>query len=146
MFCSKCGANQAEGVSFCSSCGSAVGAGAFQASAEPLVSAPVAGEYMTATKQSSNKGAGLALAIIGLVVSAFSLFGGLYDLGGIGNGQFAYIASSEIGLLATLSIVGIVLGSISMGLKHPAGRWALVVALASLIVMFNCAGHILPSV
>lgn len=143
MFCTKCGSAQAEGVSFCSNCGNAVGAPVQAFPTQPSVAAPV---YETApiAQQASNRGAGLALAIVGFAVTAFGFFAGLYDLGAIANGEYAYVTKEEVGGLALISLLGIILGSISMRLKHPAGRWALVFALVSLLVMFNCAGHMVP--
>jgi hypothetical protein len=143
MFCTKCGSNQAEGIAFCSSCGNPV-----TPAAQPVASfsaEPQPAFQASPTAAASSNGGGLALAILSFVVSAFAFFSGLYDLGGIANGQFSYIAQGEVGLLAILSVLAIVMGSISMRLKHPAGRWALVFALATLFVMFNAAGHIVPS-
>lgn len=125
MFCTKCGSKQAEGVSFCSNCGNPVGAQVQSATVQPVATAPV---YVApvVTQPATQGGAGLAWAIVSFVVTGYGFFSGLNDLGGVSNGTYGYIYPTEVGLLAAISVVGIILGSISMRLKHPAGRWAVI--------------------
>jgi len=95
-----------------------------------VVNAPAA-----ATKES------MAFSVTAYVLGGIALVIGLVDLGMISNGTWMYLEDSEIGLLLILSIASLGFGIPASRKKQRGGTGALVVAIASILVMLACASH-----
>ena len=90
---------------------------------------PLAG----ATTSSQKNG----LGVTSIVLSSLALFFGLSDLGNLQNGTYAYVYSSEVGLLFIGDVAGLVLGLVSFKSKSNLGRIGLIITGISFFVTFS---------
>lgn len=74
-------------------------------------------------------------------MGGLAVFYGLADIGMVVNGDFAYIDSSEIGILAIMSLTALGLGIASKSKGQKTGVSALVVSIIAVVVMVSAAGY-----
>ncbi len=125
MFCPKCGKSATTDAQFCAACGAQLPVN--QPVQTPRVATPeTAMPSQTFTPMpppASNSG--LGLGITGLIFAVLALGFGIYDYLSWTSGLYSYIELVEIGLLGVMSILGIIFGAISAGMKSSLGSWAL---------------------
>jgi hypothetical protein len=136
MFCSKCGRPASTEAQFCASCGNQLPVN--QQVATPRVpsteSAAPTPSWASVPAPSSN--AGLGLGITGLIFAVLSLGFGIYDFAAWTSGLYSYVELAEIGLLGVMSILGVIFGAISAGMKSSLGSWALSLSIVALLLTF----------
>lgn len=125
MFCTKCGKSATADAQFCAGCGAQLQVN--QQVQTPSVATPETAmpsqTFTPIPPPASN--AGLGLGITGLIFAVLSLGFGVYDYVSWTSGLYSYIDLAEIGLLGVMSILGIIFGAISAGMKSSLGSWAL---------------------
>jgi hypothetical protein len=136
VFCPKCGKSATAEAQFCAACGSQLPVN--QQVATPRVpateSAAPTPSWTPAPAPASN--AGLGLGVTALIFAVLSLGIGTYDFASWTSGLYSYIELAEIGLLGVLSILGIIFGAISAGMKSSLGSWALSLSILALLLTF----------
>jgi uncharacterized membrane protein len=137
LFCPKCGKSATTDAQFCAACGAQLPVN--QQVQTPRVATPeTAMPSQTFTPMpppASN--AGLGLGIAGLVFAVLTLAFGFYDFASWSSGLYDYIAVEEIGLLAIMSLLGIIFGAVSAAKKSAVGSCALSLSIFGfLLTMF----------
>ena len=107
MFCTKCGAQNADGTQFCTSCGTPLNAQ--QSQAQPVYQQPVQPVYPVAVAQ---PGKGMAVASLILGIISFFLFPVVTGTLGIILGG---VAKSK-GYRGGMATAGLVCGAIGLAL------------------------------
>jgi hypothetical protein len=134
VFCPKCGKSATVEAQFCAACGNQLPVN--QQVATPRVadtdSAAPTPSWTPVPPPASN--AGLGLGITGLIFAVLSLGFGIYDFAAWTSGLYSYIELAEIGLLGVMSILGIIFGAISAGMKSLLGSWALSLSIFALLL------------
>lgn len=136
MFCSKCGKSAATDAQFCASCGAKL-VSSQQVQSQPFTqSEPAAAAFNMPPMQIQKSKSGLGFGIAGLVLGILALAYGFSDYAAVTDGSYSYILYEEIGILAILSILGIVFGGVSTSRKSPIGMWGLVLSTLALLFTF----------
>ena len=128
MYCSSCGNAIQDQAVFCSACGSQTS----------LISQPV--PPVAAPKPQGN--AGNVLGVLSLVVGGFGLWASLSDAAGIFNGSFAYIYSTEEGLLLIAGILGLILGIFARKYESKLGIWGILLSSSTLLLALMLASYV----
>lgn len=122
MFCPNCGAQNADNVAFCASCGANLGAQqpVYQAPVQPVYQAPVQPVYQQPAQQPvPGKGMGIAGMVLGIV--ALVLFCWWYVaipcaiVGAILSGV-ALKKAQEVGKKNGMAVAGLVCSCIALGI------------------------------
>lgn len=134
MFCPKCGKSATAEAQFCAACGN-------QLPVNQQVTTPRTPSAESATPTPSwtplpapASNAGLGLGITGLIFAVLALGFGIYDLVSWASGLYSYVDLAEIGILGVMSILGIVFGAISAGMKSSLGSWALSLSIFGILL------------
>jgi hypothetical protein len=96
---------------------------------------------MNLASSPSTSGQKNGLGVTSIVLSSLALFFGLSDYGSLHNGTYAYVYSSEVGLLFMGDVAGLVLGLVSFKSKSNLGRIGLILAGLSFFVTFSLARY-----
>lgn len=99
------------------------------------------GGSQTAPVQNPSMGLSLPSLILGIIASLV----GLYDLGSVADGTYAYIEESEIGLLAILSFTSLGLGIAAQVKQQRIAIAALIVSIIAVVVFFACTTYSVPT-
>lgn len=122
MFCESCGTAFATDAAFCSKCGHARNSS-------------------SASVASGSDKAAMGLTLSSLIIGAVSSVIGLADLGYVSDGTWYGLSSSEIGLLGVLSFTSLGLAIGGKVKNQRFGIAALIVSIASVLIMFSCANY-----
>lgn len=140
MFCPNCGAQNADNVAFCASCGANMGAQqpVYQAPVQPMYQAPVQPVYQQPIQQSvPGKGMGITGMVLGIV--ALVLFCMWYVsipsaiVGAILSGV-ALKKAQEVGKKNGMATAGLVCSCIALG-----------IAILFVLAVASCAADIVDA-
>jgi hypothetical protein len=85
----------------------------------------------------------LGLSISGLILGIIGSIVALVDLGSISDGSYAYIESSEIGILAVISFTALGLSIAAKVKNQKVSVAALILSIISVLLMFACTNYTL---
>lgn len=130
--CPYCAEDIKAGAILCKHCGSSITSPGVQPQATPISHVPNASVQSEDRQKSGLSISSLILGVIALVIA-------LVDIGLVTSGDYAYISDEEVGLIAILALTSLGLGIGASRKSQRYGKAALVVAIASLVLMFAAA-------
>ena len=86
-------------------------------------------------------GLSLAALILGVIASLI----GLFDLGSVADGTYAYIDESEIGILGILSLTSLGLGVAAKVKQQRVSVGALIVSIVAVVIFIACTSYSVPT-
>ena len=91
--------------------------------------------------QNASMGLSLAALILGVIASLI----GLFDLGSVADGTYAYIDESEIGILGILSLTSLGLGVAAKVKQQRVSVGALIVSIVAVVIFIACTSYSVPT-
>lgn len=132
MFCSKCGASNEATSNFCTACGAIMKVTSSTSSNQKEVQKNID------AKPNSEKS---TLSVLAIMVAAWTIYWGLWDVGQIADGSGAYITNEEIALLLVLAVTSLALSIPAKVMRMKYSVAALALSIGSFFVMMSAAGY-----
>lgn len=98
-------------------------------------------QYSVPATPAATQQTGAALSIWSMILGVLAGVIGLADIGSVMNYEYYYIDSSEIGLLAIMSLTGLGLGIAANAKRQKLGLASMLVSIVAVIIMFWASSY-----